>query len=106
MNHFIDIQKELFASFEESYMNLNNNINNIKFEDNNFKDNIISKISIINSKITKLKFEIDDILLLLLNNKVELSDIDTHLIESNEYQNKIIKQFLPAMLAYSIILDK
>jgi hypothetical protein len=104
MTSIIEIQNEKFQDFQDSYDILTNTLKKLKSNDVEYLSNIALKLGIMNEQIYKIKSDIDDLVVLIKENNFILSNEDEALIKENKYQKKIINKFLPAMLAYSLIL--
>ena len=63
---------------------------------------ITGKIRLIDNEIIELTNKVNDLNLLMLENKVELNEDEKHELENVDLSNKILRIFSPYILCYQI----
>lgn len=99
-NKIIEIEKNHFDDFNNSLINLTNNLKNINIIKNKDKQNIIDKLFLLNQELFRLQGQFDDLNYELLKNNIEnLNENQKNELEEYEQINKMKKKYIGLLAA-------
>lgn len=98
MNEFINFNKNQFDEMKTNFLSLHKILKKKKLKNDNFNNNLISKLRILNNNINDLN---DDLLEILIDLKNDCCEINKNILDKINLQEKVnddIKNIIPILL--------
>ena len=93
--------EELLDNYQKLLDNFTSILQTSQLKDNQISD-LTGKIRLINNEIGELNVKVNDLNLLMLENKIELTDDEKQELKNSELSNKTLKVFAPYILCYQM----